>query len=226
MHPSQENTVVRFASASCHGSPTRESSPDQFSSLHFDEQMLIDSLEPPTPVPEPQFIAISSLFQFSVTGVTPSSFREDLLRQSASNSPPTASSGLTRIAPTIKATTSHQVRFFLKYHQETISVCHYLCYYDYTKLYTNTLFAIAEHCDALRHGMAAFSALIYSVKVDPSAREQAFLYYGVSLQQFRLLLEKLSTEIEYQAAVATALQLATFDVSSFSTTELTLAFLL
>ena len=100
-------------------------------------------------------------------------------------------------------------------------MCHYLCYYDYTKLYTKTLFAIAEQCDALRHGMVAFSALIYSVKVDSSAREQAFLYYGVSLQQFRLLLDKFLTEAEYQAAVATALQLATFDVYSLSKMELT-----
>jgi hypothetical protein len=179
--------------------------------------MLIDSLAPPTCVPEPQFIAFPSIFQFSVTGITPSSFREDLLRQSTSNSQPTTSSGLIRISPTLKTTTSHQVRFFLKYHQETIRVCHYLCYYDYTKLYTKTLFALAEHCDALRHGMVAFSALIYSVKVDSSTREQAFLYYGVSLQQFRLLLENCSTEVEYQAAVATALQLATFDVSPPST---------
>ena len=177
--------------------------------------MLIDSLKSPTCVPEPQYIIVPSLFQFSVTGVTPSSFREDLLRQSVSTLPPTAE--LTRIAPNIKTTTSHHVQFFLKYHRETISECHYLCYYDYPKLFTKTLFALAEHCDALRHGMVAFSALIYSVKIDSSAREQAFVYYGVSLQQFRLLLEKLSTEVEYQAAVATALQLAAFDVCSLST---------
>jgi len=184
--------------------------------------MLINSLAPPTCIPEPQFVSISSLCQFSITGHTPSSFREDLiLRQSASISPPPALSGLTRITPTLKATTSHQVRFFLKYHQEAISVYHYLSYYDYTELHSKTLFAIAEHCDALRHGIVAFSALIYSVKVDSSAREEAFLYYGVSLQQFRLLLEQFSTEVEGQAAVATALQLATFDVSSLSSMELT-----
>jgi hypothetical protein len=172
-------------------------------------------------VPEPQFVTISSPCQFSVTGPAPSSFHEDPQQQSASISPPPATSSLSRIAPTLKATTSDRVRFFLKYHQETIGVCHYLCYHDYTELHTKTLLALAEHCEALRHGIVAFSALIYSVKVDSSAREQAFLYYGVSLQQFRLLLETFSTEVEVQAAVATALQLATFDVSSLSTKELT-----
>ena len=96
----QEKTIVRFAAS--HESHVRESSPDQLSSLHFDEQMIIDSLAPPTCVPEPQFLVVPSFFQFSVTGVTPSSFRKDLLRQSTSNSPSTTSSGLIRIAPALK----------------------------------------------------------------------------------------------------------------------------
>lgn len=172
--------------------------------------MLIDSVAPPTYGPEPQFIP--SLPQLSVTGVSPSSFLEDLLQQFPSNSPPTTPCELIHIESPPKTTTSRSVQFFLKYHRETISDSHYFLYYDYSKLCTKYLFAIAENCDALRHGMVAFSALIYSVKVDSTTREQAFLYYAVSLQQLRLLLEKILTEVECQAAVVTALQLATFDV--------------
>ena len=43
---------------------------------------------------------------------------------------------------------------------------------------------------SLQHAMVAFSALIYSIKVNHRAREIAFLYYSVALRELRLLLDK------------------------------------
>ena len=79
---------------------------------------------------------------------------------------------------------------------------------------------MSEKCDALRHAIVAFSALIYSMKIDLAAREQAFLYYALALQQLRALLDEMErdsgdvTDGEYQVAIATALQLSVFDVLS------------
>jgi hypothetical protein len=74
---------------------------------------------------------------------------------------------------------------------------------------------MAEESDALRHAIVAFSALIYSMKVDRSAREQAFLYYSMSLQQFRVHLDDYPmTAAENHIAIAIALQLSSFDVYS------------
>ena len=209
---SQQQTLVLFSSSSSPPSES-ESLPDRVSSLHFNQQMLIDSLAPPSYVPEPQLI--TPPFHMSFTGVSPACFREDLIRGSLSNPPACITPDVIHIATPPMATRSHHVQFFLKYHRETINESHYFLYYDYTKLCTKILFAIAENCDALRHGMVAFSALIYSVKVDSSAREKAFLYYSVSLQQLRLLLEDNLMEFQCQAAAVTALQLATFDVFPF-----------
>jgi hypothetical protein len=78
------------------------------------------------------------------------------------------------------------------------------------------LFAMADQCDDLRYAMIAFSAVIYSIaNVDISAKERAFVYYAQSLQRLRWLLEKFPMgSAEHQAAIATVLQLGTFDVPS------------
>lgn len=86
-------------------------------------------------------------------------------------------------------------------------------YFDYRKLCTMTLLAMAEVSDTLRHAVVAFSALIYSMKVDRAAREQAFLYYAIALKQLRSLLDKSPMTVEERhIAIATALQLSAFDV--------------
>ena len=73
---------------------------------------------------------------------------------------------------------------------------------------------MAEQCDALRYAMIAFSAVIYSIaNIDLSARERAFVYYAQSLQKLRLLLGTGLTGSEHQSAIATVLQLGTFDVA-------------
>ena len=65
------------------------------------------------------------------------------------------------------------IQFFLQFHQNAVSHAHYFLYYDFQQLCKKLLFTIAEQFDALRFAMVAFSALIYSVKVDIAAREQS-----------------------------------------------------
>jgi hypothetical protein len=72
---------------------------------------------------------------------------------------------------------------------------------------------MAEEHVALRHARLAFSALIYSTKVESRAKEIAFLYYGTTLRELRLLLDKPLTHIESNVAVAISLQLSSFDVN-------------
>ena len=112
-----------------------------------------------------------------------------------------------------KSVRSHSVQFFLAFHRETITEAHYFRYYDFHKLCTRILLVMAERSDALRHAVVAFSALIYSMRIDRTAREQAFLYYAMSIQQLRLLLSETALDGEAShIAVATALQLSSFDV--------------
>ena len=108
-----------------------------------------------------------------------------------------------------KSNQNQPVQFFLKYHQETINSAHYFRYYDYQKLHTIWLPAMANNCECLRHAMVAFSALIYSIKANPCAREVAFYYYAVALQELRALLD---TNLEYNLVIASALQLSSIDV--------------
>ena len=114
-----------------------------------------------------------------------------------------------------KSVRSDSVQFFLAFHRETITEAHYFRYYDFHKLCTRTLLVMAERSDALRHAVVAFSALIYSMRIDRTAREQAFLYYAMSIQQLRLLLSEATLDEEAtHMTIATALQLSSFDVRS------------
>jgi hypothetical protein len=106
--------------------------------------------------------------------------------------------------------------FYLQYHREAISEAHYFRWYDYNKFCTKTIFTMAEESDAMRHALVAFSALIYSIKIYPPARVDAFLYYARALRELHDLLGKAPMELwECQAAIATALQLSCFDVRYF-----------
>ena len=101
------------------------------------------------------------------------------------------------------------IQFFLKFHRETITAAHYFRYYDLPELHTKWLPAMAEQCECLRHALVAFSALIYSIKTNPDAREVAFCYYAMALQELRSMLD---TEFECHVVVATVLQLSAIDV--------------
>jgi hypothetical protein len=173
--------------------------------------MLIDSLGPPLDIGEPTLFVSNPLLTFSISGASPSSFCEGLRMQtSPSQSPSTV---MIEIPRPPKSTRSHPNQFFLSYHQENITEYHYFMYFDYRKLCTRTLLAMAEASDALRHAVVAFSALIYSMKVNRAAREQAFLYYAIALKELRALLDKFPMTVdECHIAIATALQLSAFDV--------------
>jgi hypothetical protein len=69
---------VQFSSSSNYGaSSSSELPPERFSSLHFNEQMLIDSLESPTQFPELQ--SFHPFLQLSIKGATPPSFRTSMI---------------------------------------------------------------------------------------------------------------------------------------------------
>lgn len=106
-------------------------------------------------------------------------------------------------------------QFFLKYHQTTICSSHYFQFFDYHELYTVWLPSMAQECLALRHALVAFSALIYSLKVNPLLRPYAFIYYSSALRELHSLVERTTLKGEdYLFAVATALQLFCLDVPS------------
>ena len=111
-----------------------------------------------------------------------------------------------------KSNQDRSIQFFLKFHQDTITAAHYFRYFDLPKLHTKWLTAMAEQCQCLRYALVAFSALIYSIKANPNARQIAFYYYAMSLQELRSILD---TDIEYNHLIATALQLSAIDVSPF-----------
>ena len=72
---------------------------------------------------------------------------------------------------------------------------------------------MAEQSEPLRLAMVSFSALLYSLKVNPDAREMAFVFYALALQHLREVLNQPLDIREIHYVVATTLQLSTFDVS-------------
>lgn len=102
---------------------------------------------------------------------------------------------------------------FLQYHYESIIPAHYYRSYDLNLLCKRWLPSMAERYPALQHAMIAFSALIYSLKVDPSARPFAFVHYSLALKELQDILNTYPfPEEEYHVVVATALQLSALDV--------------
>ena len=115
---------------------------------------------------------------------------------------------------------------YLQFHRERIIAAHYFWHYDYHEFCTKTILKLAENSVTLHHAVVAFSALIYSVKFYyPPARDYALAYYHWALKSFQILLPEIATgtQEQYSTALATALQLASFDVTSLSNLLLTLA---
>jgi hypothetical protein len=110
------------------------------------------------------------------------------------------------------------IQFFLNYHRHAISECHYLCFFDHQKLCSKLLMSMSMDSQVLQYAMVAFSMLIFSTKgVDSTetnrVREYSFIYYHKALQSLHTLLNKSPMDYkECQIAVASALQLASFDV--------------
>lgn len=197
--------LVKFSSSSRTRtqSTTRK---EPFDSLHIDRKLVIESLTPPSYPIEPLYMS----------ELTTSTYSHILQLQHASLF---IAESIPSIAESIPphGCRSQLVQFFLKYHRENITEAHYLRWYDYPKLCTSIIFSLAETSDALQHAMVAFSALIFSIKINHRAREIALLYYSVALRQLRLSLDKSDMDMtDCFTSVATALQLSSFDVSLYS----------
>ena len=193
---------------------------DQFDFSEYKQGSVIDFLPSPSPPvedvlmtpPTELFFAAPFLTFSPKSGVNAFNYPPDLPKRNSETLSPKTSS--IRKAISLPPLQSYSVQFFLAFHRETVTEAHYFRWYDYPKLCTKTMLAMAKQSDALRHSIVAFSALIYSCKIRQSAREVAFLYYTMALQELRLLLNKSPMDMEEcLTAVATALQLASFDVS-------------
>src|SRR5437762_13193644 len=111
-----------------------------------------------------------------------------------------------------KSSRSRSLRYFLRFHLEYVTHAHYFLFYNHQE----PIFALLALFEPLRYSVAAFSALVYSITVDITTREQAFLYYALAME-LRRLLERVPTDVEeYHGTVATVLQLSTFDVVPLS----------
>jgi hypothetical protein len=73
---------------------------------------------------------------------------------------------------------------------------------------------MAEHFEPLQLAVVSFSALLYSLKINPDARETAFVFYALALQRLREVLNQPLNSREIHSVVATALQLSSFDVNN------------
>jgi len=148
---------------------------------------------------EPFELIGSEQFEFFSSGIlspeiTPMSFETTLIPRSPSS---------TRHATT---------EFYLAYHRERINGYYYYSYYDYGQLFTKGLFTMAEESNALYFGLIAFSAFIYSIRIDPSARHVAYGFYSLTVQELRLLLDKPMDRRDCYIATVCAMQLSSFDV--------------
>ena len=140
--------------------------------------------------------------------------------QSPSPSLPLRSLRTTRLGSSDPHFDISRMEFLIDYHRRKINHAHYFRAFDYAKLYPEIIFAIAEAAatepehNALLLAMAAFSALIYSIKnEDGLFRIQAFEFYSRALRELIKLLGNSAMDLtECHVAVATALELAAFDV--------------
>jgi len=210
----QERPLPRFPSSSASVSPVSNSVLESAINMQLEPPITLNAFDPSlnfedsflTPLNPP------STSLFLPDNVIPN-YCDGVLLQNRLPSQSTAVRVTARARPPPASTSGQFVQFFLHFHRQAITESHYFLFFDYNKFITTTLLAMAEGSDALRHAVVAFSALIYSIKGDRSAREQAFGNYEISLQQLRVLLDKSPlTDVERQAATVTALQLASFDV--------------
>ena len=104
------------------------------------------------------------------------------------------------------------LQFFLKFHQEKVISAHYFRSDDYHDLFKRWLPTMAYQSNCLQYAMIAFSALIYSMKVERAAREVAFYHYALALRELRPLLNEHDLEGECYPVIAAVLQLLSIDV--------------
>jgi hypothetical protein len=220
---SSSAAVVKFSSAL--SPPSSSDSNDPFETLHLDDQMLIDLLTPPSssfPM-APLFSSPPITFATIFGSTPPSTYSQSLHLNSPSS---TWSKGSLCIPPELSLRPSRDrkgaeleawITRLLDHHRREITHAHYFQYYDYPKFFTEIIFALCdketEPENPLRIAVAAFSALNRSIRQDQSWRPLAFIFYGGAVQRLHTFLHKPGMDLrECQIAVATALELASFDV--------------
>ena len=206
-----QKVIVKFSDQ---GSSVTPSSIEPF---QFNRQMRINSLRAPADIAESVCSSSNSFITAFISRVSPSPVRRELVQSSTHKHSPRP----IPIPAVPNSTQDPRIQFFLRFHRENINEFHYFCYHDYRKFCTTTLMAMIQQSDALCNAVVAFSALIYSVKIDRSSRVQAFSHYALALQQLRVLVDQITINVdECHIALATALQLACFDVFPISMTLL------
>ena len=188
--------------------------------------MLINSLTSPSssfPM-EPLFNRPPITFS-TILGSMPSTYSQSLQLDSPSSTwsertlciPPELSLRPSRGDHRKGAELEAWITCLLDHHRREITHAHYFRLFDYPKFFTEILFALCdketEPENPLRIAVAAFSALNRSIKQDQSWRPLAFIFYGAAVQRLHTFLHKPGMDLgECQIAVATALELASFDV--------------
>ena len=72
---------------------------------------------------------------------------------------------------------------------------------------------MAENSDTLQFALAAFAALVFSQKLDAQVKPVSFALYSLALNGLQAMLNHPSlSDAEGQIAMASAMQLSTFDV--------------
>jgi len=181
-----EETIVNCTAVTTVAAP--HSPGPQFHSIESD-QSFMDTLEP-------TFSPYVSLFEFDHQ--PRSSEQQDQLS----------------FLPRQPRSTRHfLVNYYLTYHHKFVNEFHYYSYFDYSRFFTESLFAMAEESDALTLGMAAMSALVYSQRLDPDIKPVSFALYSLALMELqRLINQPYLSPSEGQIATAAAMQLSSFDV--------------
>ena len=136
---------------------------------------------------------------------------DDLLLQHSSQLP-SIRSFTTSIPRSPGSNHNQHIQYFIKFHLETILPAHYFWCHDYTQLCKCWLPAMAVSSSSLQYAIVAFSALIYSIKEIRNARCVAFFFYAMAVKELQLLLKHSLSLEECNIAIATVLQLSSFDV--------------
>jgi Fungal specific transcription factor domain len=209
--------IVRFSSASSFESPPPKSPREPvFTGLPLYHDLSAENLDLARDLSEPLFHASTSTIALSEPSLSPKQFPETTFFREPDYSEKDTSPGFICIPHCISPVQQDFSKiFYLDYHRENITEFHYFRYYDHHKYNINILFQMADNSVALFHAIVAFSALLYSMNNQGSPGEDAFEYYDSSLREFRRLLEMpLLDDEDIHVAIATALQLSSFDVST------------
>lgn len=147
------------------------------------------------------------------TPISESTDASDFYTEAEDTSNPDGSEPLNSFSAPVQAPSNTElISFFLNFHEKHIMSTHYFRIYDHGDTCLHGLRNMAKQFEVLRYAIAAFSALVNSVKIG-RGKQQAFCFYKITVQKLNYLLNKIpKNNEEFQALVATSLQLLAFDV--------------